>query len=432
MVGLDTRQTMVYQIFAFLFFLIALSWRWTFLFSDRFTAKRVLPKFATAGEPVSYRLKVVSLAKKSREGLAVFEELTAPCPTLSEFLNVAEPGEEKRNIFDRYMGVYRWRWLLSRREGARIPEQALPKLAPGGAVAVRVSFTPKRRGFLRFSGVLVARPDPFGLFYGLFPVAAPDVLLVLPRRYPVPPLKFAGSRRHQSGGVALAGSVGESEEFVSLREYRPGDPLRRIHWRSWAKRDKPVVKEFQEEYFVRYALVLDTFLANGEGGDALPDGALPDDIRTDDAPPDDELLEGAVSVAASFTCTLTEGESLLDILFVGPAAFCFTAGRSVAPVEGALEILASVGTSSGKPFGILSELVSRRAPQMSGCILILLAWDEERKRLVANLKNLGVPLRVLVMRSGARELPLGPMADEPENLIPVDPQHIEAGLAGLK
>ena len=39
-----------------------------------------------------------------------------------------------------------------------------------------------------------------------------------------------------------------------------GDPLRKIHWRSWARRGKPVVKEYQEEYFSRIALVLDTFL----------------------------------------------------------------------------------------------------------------------------------------------------------------------------
>jgi len=83
-------------------------------------------------------------------------------------------------------------------------------------------------------------------------------------------------------GVALASNVGQSEEFVSLRDYRRGDPLRHIHWRSWAKAGKPVVKEFEDEFFVRHALVLDTFI--------------------DD--PHSELFEEAVSVAASFASTV--------------------------------------------------------------------------------------------------------------------------------
>src|SRR5204862_6450540 len=106
----------------------------------------------------------------------------------------------------------------------------------------------------------------------------------------------------QHGGVALASAIGESEEFVSLRDYRPGDPLRRIHWRSWAKAGKPVVKDFQDEFFVRHALILDTFTE-------------PDDLA---------VFEEAVSVAASFACTVDTQESLLDLLFIGPQAFTFT------------------------------------------------------------------------------------------------------------
>ena len=81
---------------------------------------------------------------------------------------------------------------------------------------------------------------------------------------------------------------------MSLRDYRPGDPLRRVHWRSYAKTGEPVVKEFQDEYFTRHALILDTF--------AVPGG--------------DEAFEEAVSVAASFACTLLTQESLLDLLFL--------------------------------------------------------------------------------------------------------------------
>ena len=50
----------------------------------------------------------------------------------------------------------------------------------------------------------------------------------------------------------------------------------------------------------------------------------------------------AVSVAASFACTVLTQESLLDLLFVGPQSYCFTAGRGLAQADQMLEILAAV------------------------------------------------------------------------------------------
>lgn len=53
------------------------------------------------------------------------------------------------------------------------------------------------------------------------------------------------------------------------------------------------------------------------------------------------MFEEAVSVAASFACTLRNQESL-DLMFVGAKAFLFTAGRGVAHTDQLLEILAGV------------------------------------------------------------------------------------------
>ena len=105
----------------------------------------------------------------------------------------------------------------------------------------------------------------------------PQSILILPKRHPLPAFQLPGAVKYQQGGVSMASSVGESEEFVALREYRAGDPLRRLHWKSFAKFGKPIVKEFQDEFFVRHALLLDTF-----GAHATTD-----------------LFEDAVSVAAS-------------------------------------------------------------------------------------------------------------------------------------
>ena len=187
--------------------------------------------------------------------------------------------------------------------------------------------------------------------------------------------------------------------------------MRHIHWRSWAKTGKPIVKEFEDEFFVRHALILDTFTER----------------------PHSEVFEEAVSVAASFACTVLTQESLLDLLFVGPQAYCFTAGRGLAHADQMLEILASVRPCHVHPFELLEELVLNHSNTVSGCICVLLAWDETRRRMVEKLKTLGLPLLVLVIRAtGVTDaLDAGPMRDEPDRLQALEIGRIQDQLARL-
>ena len=64
-------------------------------------------------------------------------------------------------------------------------------------------------------------------------------------------------------------------------------------------------------------------------------------------------------VAASFACTCN-AESLLDLLFVGTEAYCFTAGRGLGHTEQMLEVLASVQVCREKSFAAWSISCSTR------------------------------------------------------------------------
>ena len=204
----------------------------------------------------------------------------------------------------------------------------LPNYPRVSALEVSSEVTPQRRGVLRFESLTVARPDPLNLFKACADFHAPGTVLVLPKCYRVPPLALPGARRYQHGGVALASSVGDSEEFVSLRDYRPGDPLQRVHWKSFARLGHPVVKEYQDEFFERHALVLDTFARAAS----------------------DDAFEAAVAVAASFAATVDTRECLLDLMFVGRETYCFTAGRGQLQAQQLLEVLAAVSPHAGGEF----------------------------------------------------------------------------------
>jgi uncharacterized protein (DUF58 family) len=197
---------------------------------------------------------------------------------------------------------------------------------------------------------------------------------------------------------------------MALRDYRPGDPLRRIHWKSWAKIGKPVVKEYQEEFFVRHALVLDTF---HETSDVLH-------------------FEEAVSLAASFV-SAQQDETLLDLMFVGPEAYCFTCGRGLTHTDKMLEILSGVSTCIDRPFDSLFPLILQRASHLSACICVFLNWDQDRQRLVGMLRQLNVPVEVFVIAPDgpAGTDPFGPMQDHPHRFHILSSGSIQKDLDGI-
>jgi uncharacterized protein (DUF58 family) len=373
-VGPNTRLTVAYQAVTFLGALLLVALAGALRRPPRLRVRRRLPRFATVGEPLTYTVRVHNPGPQAEHGLALLEDLGDPRPSFEEFATTPDPDEARRNRFDRAVGYPRWSWLLALNRRATVAEQPLPPLPPGGETEVRLTLAPRHRGRVTFTGTTVARREPMGLARALRPLAGPDTLLVLPRRYPLPPVALPGTRKYQHGGIALATSVGDSEEFVALRDYRPGDPLKRIHWRSWARIGRPVVREYQDEFFVRHALVLDTFTQ-------APTPAF----------------EEAVSVAASFACAVGTQDSLLDLLFVGPDAYSVTAGRSVGHVDRVLELLAAVRPCRHRPFATLAQLVLERQAALSGAICVLLAWDEARRELVSRLRALAVPTLVLLV-----------------------------------
>jgi uncharacterized protein (DUF58 family) len=407
--GADTNVSWSYQTFALLGCVVLVSTFCTPFGKPDLLLERILPKFGSVGETLRYQILVKNRSSQPQNALKLIEELPDPRPSFKDFSETPEPGEEKRNWVDRTYSYYRWRWLLARNIRAHIPEQALPDLPPNGECSVSAQLTPLRRGVLRLTAATVACPDPFGLFRSLRTLPVAHSVLILPKRYPMPGFELPGTMKYQAGGVSLASSVGESEEFVALREYRPGDPLRRMHWKSFAKLGKPIVKEHQEEFFVRHALVLDTF--GGPGGG--------------------ELFEDAVSIAASLAFTVQNQDSLLDLMFVGPQAYCFTSGRGVGHIEQILEVLASVQPSRENNFAALEHLVTTHAAELSGCICVFLSWDADRQRLVKSLLSRSVPLRVFVMVNSPEPPAAGVMETEQEHFHVVPMGKVAEKLASL-
>lgn len=404
--GLDTNQTTAYQIFAFLLLIWIIAIAFSFFFSFRCQATRILPRFATVGVKLKYRIILHNKTNKIQQGLKLIENLADPRPTYQEWLNTPEPEEEKRSKIDKFLGYYRWSWLIKRKLCAIPKTVNLPPLLPNSETEITLEIEPSHRGILRFTSLTIARGDPFDLFNACKTFSLPQSLLILPKIYQVPPVRLPGSRRYQTGGIALASSVGDSEEFRALRDYRPGDSLRKIHWKSWAKIGKPIVKEEQDEFFVRHALILDNFQQEKYS----------------------QLLEEAISVAASFACEVQTQESLLDLMFVGTEAYCLTFGRGLSHTDKMLEILASVLPCQDKSFDYLTPVIMNRTEILSGCICVFIAWDESRQKLVNYLQSARIPTLVLILANDKDKLDLKPFADKLVKLQVLELGKIQEGL----
>ena len=343
----------------------------------RLEVVRDMPRHATAGEPVKLRYRVRNCGLLPLHHAYLTETPPDSRPRKASFLAAREPGGESRNAFDRTFSYYCWSWLQDRRLAFHSGYGDEPLRLRAGAVdTFFAEIIPRRRGLIRLDDLRVLLPDPFGFYQRCARVKAPTgTLAVLPKRHRLPPFELPGSARFQPGGDAASRTAGQSGEFVGLREYRPGDPLRLIHWKSWARTGQPIVKELEDTFFPRHGLVLDTF----------PD------------PGDEELFEDAVTVAASFIASVDTQECLIDLMFISGREHVVTAGRGVDRAETLLEVLAGVEASAEPEFDSLNKLVLRHSEDLAGCLAILSGWSEERAQLLRRISTFGVEIAAIVV-----------------------------------
>jgi len=120
------------------------------------------------------------------------------------------------------------------------------------------------RGRFPVGPLSVRIADPFGLLELDRAFASTDQLIVTPRLLPLPAARIGGD---WSGGgesqTASAAAAGEDD--VAPREYRYGDDLRRVHWRSTARHGELMVRREERQWRSQGTLLLDTRRASHMG-----------------------------------------------------------------------------------------------------------------------------------------------------------------------
>ncbi|MFF3330807.1 DUF58 domain-containing protein [Streptomyces sp. NPDC002888] len=137
------------------------------------------------------------------------------------------------------------------------PRFVLDRVEAGGRREVSYRVRSDLRGRYPLGPLQLRLNDPFGLCELTRSFSTHDTLTVIPRVEPLSPVRFSGEARGYGDGrqrsLALAG-----EDDVIPREYRYGDDLRRVHWRSTARYGELMVRREEQPQRSRCTVLLDT------------------------------------------------------------------------------------------------------------------------------------------------------------------------------
>ncbi len=275
---------------------VAVAWIWLLLAVDAFvrvapnTRREVVPHPLTAGVPGS-----VSVTIDSR--------------------TAGRPGRMRRSMT----------------EHLDLREQAATELTGGvgtkasvsrgdGTLTLRYSLHPTRRGRWPLGPALVHSSDPFGMMHADTPVGEPQLVPVWPAVVDLS--GTAGALMGHADRVVL-GARTPSPDDASLRDYREGDDLRRVHWASTARLGTMLVRSDERA------------------------GRRPATVILD-APREPLALEWAISVAASIALSVLDSGHPVRLIGAGIDA----------------EAVRHLGTRGGEAakYELLNQTVDLRAP----------------------------------------------------------------------
>ena len=267
------------------------------------------------------------------------------------------------------------------------PRFVLDKVEPRGVRQVTYPVRSDVRGRYRVGPLSVRLTDPFGLCELARSFASSDELVVTPVLFPLPAVRLGGD--WTGGGDAASRSVAVSgSDDAATREYRHGDDLRKVHWKSTARTGELMVRREEQPFQSRATLLLDGRVEAHRG----------------DGP--GSSFEYAVSAVGSIGVTLARAGFALSMLRDG--------GEAVAPpgvplTEGLLlDELAVVRTSNRRSLGGAVEVL--RSGGLGGVLVTVLgALDVDEAERLARLRT-GSAVCVAVVLDTDSWAPLSPRA----------------------
>lgn len=239
--------------------------------------------------------------------------------------------------------------------------------AVGGTSYYEYHLRSRQRGQFLIGPVTAEFSDPFGLARRRHAIDEGDLLTVTPAAVELFPTGFDGVRGHD-GTAPTRARANPSDDDVTTREYRHGDPMRRVHWPATARHGALMVRQEESVAAPQATIILDHRLSaypsagpgpgsrpgrTRSGGPGKPGGKSPHEPATCEA------FEWAVTAVMSVSAHLCVRDYTLRCLDAGgspafrlsPSAPDPMAEEYVGPagLQSVAESLAAIGLTGTEP-----------------------------------------------------------------------------------
>jgi uncharacterized protein (DUF58 family) len=279
----------------------------TFTYLKGVTVERVLPERVMAGEPFSVEVSI----RNSKGWLSAW----------------------MMTVKDHVLG----------RSTTLAPEVAFIRVPPGEHQRGHYQLVLAERGRYEFGPVYVDTRFPLGLVERGLNLEVAARLRVYPRLGRLQPdwkRKLQNATEQTSSQIAQGGVF--ADEFHRLREYRPGDDLRSIHWRTSARRNELMVREHRDSRDRSLLILVDSWLPARSGESTIED------------------FEHALSFAATICVDAARNsrESRITLAVKGESLRVWRGGSGGERIEDLLDVLADVFPNNDTKLGPLFEATS--------------------------------------------------------------------------
>ncbi len=184
-------------------------------------------------------------------------------------------------------------------------------------------------------------------------------------------------------GISTSRTSGDDDEFFGIREYKQGDPIKRIHWPSTARHNKLIVKQFQNQNFAKATIIFD----------------LEKDKNFGQAK--DSIAEYTIRIAASVANYLTSRNIPVKIMAHTGEIVNMPFNRGAEHLDDILKFLAGAQVESRVSLAEIFEDFSRYISNENTLIVITLDkdWQELPASLPLDKRNISIIPLILISSS---------------------------------
>lgn len=262
------------------------------------------------------------------------------------------------------------------------PRFVLDRVEPRGFREVSYRVRSDLRGRYPLGPLQLRLSDPFGMCELTRAFSAADVLTVVPQTQALPPVRLPGEAGGQgesnAHSLALAG-----DDDVIPREYRHGDDLRRVHWKSTARYGELMVRREEQPLRARATVLLDTRESAHRGSGPA------------------SSFEWAVSAAASIAVDLVQRGYRTRLLTDTGESVPPHGAQSTTAAESVGALLDALAVVEHSDHGTLAHAEEALRPGAEGLLVAVVgALDEEQADRLARLRRRAGGAVLLVLDTG--------------------------------